>query len=138
MNIGGIDSSRIQAMMAQLKAAAQQPATMPTGAAGIGGGLPGIGGLGSTNGTDATSAADATDASSKVSFSDALKGALQGVSDAQNKADDMGQRFASGDDSVSLSDTMIAMQKANIDFQASIQVRNKLVSAYTTIMNMQV
>lgn len=138
MNIGGIDSSRIQAMMAQLKAAAQQPATMPTGAAGIGGGLPGIGGLGSTNGTDATSATDATDASSKVSFSDALKGALQGVSDAQNKADDMGQRFASGDDSVSLSDTMIAMQKANIDFQASIQVRNKLVSAYTTIMNMQV
>lgn len=138
MNIGGIDSSRIQAMMAQLKAAAQQPATMPTGAAGIGGSLPGIGSLGSTNGTDATSATDATDASSKVSFSDALKGALQGVSDAQNKADDMGQRFASGDDSVSLSDTMIAMQKANIDFQASIQVRNKLVSAYTTIMNMQV
>lgn len=141
MNIGGIDSSRIQAMMAQLKAATQQPATMPTGAAGIGSSLPGIGGLGSASGAggvDATSATDATDASSKVSFSDALKGALQGVSDAQNKADDMGQRFASGDDSVSLSDTMIAMQKANIDFQASIQVRNKLVSAYTTIMNMQV
>jgi flagellar hook-basal body complex protein FliE len=50
----------------------------------------------------------------------------------------MGKKFAAGDDSVSLSDTMIAMQKANIDFQAAIQVRNKLVSAYTTIMNMQV
>src|SRR4051812_7338438 len=109
MNIGGIDSSRIEAMMAQLKAAAQKPAAAPslgTGAGGIGG-LPGIGGLGGTN------AAEAPDASSKVSFSDALKGALQNVSEAQNKADDMGKRFAAGDDSVNLSDTMIAMQKAN-------------------------
>jgi flagellar hook-basal body complex protein FliE len=132
MNIGGIDSSRIEAMMAQLKAAAQKPATPPMGAGGIGSSLPGIGGLGSATG------AEAPDASSKVSFSDALKDALQNVSEAQNKADDMGKKFAAGDDSVSLSDTMIAMQKANIDFQAAIQVRNKLVSAYTTIMNMQV
>ena len=43
-----------------------------------------------------------------------------------------------GDDSVSLSDVMIAGQKANISFQATIQVRNKLVSAYQDIMNMQV
>jgi flagellar hook-basal body complex protein FliE len=133
MNIGGIDSSRIEAMMAQLKAAAQKPATPAPGAGAAGvGGLPGIGGIGSAGATDAT------DSSSKVSFSDALKGALQNVSDAQNKADDMGKRFAAGDDSVNLSDTMISMQKANIDFQAAIQVRNKLVSAYTTIMNMQV
>jgi flagellar hook-basal body complex protein FliE len=33
---------------------------------------------------------------------------------------------------------MIAMQKANINFQAAVQVRNKLVSAYHEIMNMQV
>jgi len=117
--------------MAQLKAAASKPATPSLGAGGIGG-LPGIGGL------DQASAANAPDASSKVSFSDALKGALQNVSDTQNTADNMGKRFAAGDDSVSLSDTMVAMQKANIGFQAAIQVRNKLVSAYTTIMNMQV
>ena len=133
MNIGGIDSSRIEAMMAQLKAAASAPAALASGGAvGVGGSLPGVKGLGSAAG------ADAPDASSKVSFSDALKGALQNVSDAQNSADDMGKKFAAGDDSVSLSDTMIAMQKANIDFQAALQVRNKLVSAYTTIMNMQV
>ena len=131
MNIGGIDSSRIEAMMAQLKAAASKPAAPSLGAGGIGG-LPGIGGI------DPASAANAPDASSKVSFSDALKGALQNVSDTQNTADNMGKRFAAGDDSVSLSDTMVAMQKANIGFQAAIQVRNKLVSAYTTIMNMQV
>jgi flagellar hook-basal body complex protein FliE len=131
MNIGGIDSSRIEAMMAQLKAAAQKPA-----APGLDAG--GVGGLGGLAGITKPGAADAAESSSKVSFSDALKGALQNVSNAQNQADDMGKRFAAGDDSVSLSDTMIAMQKANIAFQATVQVRNKLVSAYHDIMNMQV
>ena len=50
----------------------------------------------------------------------------------------MGKAFAAGDDKVSLSDVMISMQKASIDFQATVQVRNKLVSAYHEIMNMQV
>jgi flagellar hook-basal body complex protein FliE len=131
MNIGGIDSSRIEAMMAQLKAAATKPAA-PTSAADALGGLGGIGGLGKPSATDAAGS------STKVSFSDALKASLDNVSNAQNQADDMGKRFAAGDDSVSLSDTMIAMQKASISFQTTVQVRNKLVSAYHDIMNMQV
>ncbi len=131
MNIGGIDSSRIEAMMAQLKAAAQKPATATSAADVLGGGA-GIGGLGKESGTDAA------ESSTKVSFSDALKASLQNVSNAQVQADDMGKKFAAGDDSVSLSDTMIAMQKASISFQATVQVRNKLVSAYHDIMNMQV
>ena len=128
MNIGGIDSSRIEAMMAQLKSAAQKPAgpASPTEALG---GLGGIGKLG---------APDAAESSTKVSFSDALKASLQNVSNSQIQADEMGKKFAAGDDSVSLSDTMIAMQKASISFQATVQVRNKLVSAYHDIMNMQV
>jgi len=131
MNIGGIDSSRIEAMMAQLKAAAQKPAASTSAADALGSGA-GIGGLGKAAGTDAA------ESSTKVSFSDALKASLQNVSNAQNQADDMGKKFASGDDSVSLSDTMIAMQKASISFQSTVQVRNKLVSAYHDIMNMQV
>jgi len=131
MNIGGIDSSRIEAMMAQLKAAAQKPAASTSAADALGSGA-GIGGLGRAAGTDAA------ESSTKVSFSDALKASLQNVSNAQNQADDMGKKFAAGDDSVSLSDTMIAMQKASISFQATVQVRNKLVSAYHDIMNMQV
>ena len=39
---------------------------------------------------------------------------------------------------VSLEETMVAMQKAQIGFQAALQVRNRLVQAYTDIMNMQV
>jgi flagellar hook-basal body complex protein FliE len=132
MNIGGIDSSRIEAMMAQLKAAASKPA-MPSATSALNaGGIGGIGGLGKAGG------AEGVESSSRVSFSDALKAQLDNVSNAQNTADDMGKRFAAGDDSVSLSDTMISMQKASISFQATVQVRNKLVSAYHDIMNMQV
>jgi len=40
--------------------------------------------------------------------------------------------------SVSLEETMIAMQKAQIGFQATLHVRNRLVQAYSDIMNMQV
>jgi flagellar hook-basal body complex protein FliE len=129
MNIGGIDSSRIEAMMAQLKAAAQKPAMPSPGVGGLGAGLGGIGGI---------DKAGAPEASTKVDFSEALKASLQNVSNSQNQAEDLGKRFAAGDDSVNLSDTMIAMQKANIAFQSTIQVRNKLVSAYHEIMNMQV
>ncbi|XYJ11641.1 flagellar hook-basal body complex protein FliE [Telluria sp. B2] len=132
--IGGIDSSRIEAMMAQLKAAATKPAA-PNLAPGAMGGIGSLGKLG-----DLGKAADAgaSEGASKVSFSDALKNSLQQVSNSQKHAEELGQRFAMGDDSVSLSDTMIAMQKSSIAFQASVQVRNKLVSAYHEIMNMQV
>ncbi len=114
--IGGIDSSRIQAMMEQMKAAATRPAASPVAPAGVG---------------DASSA-------TKVNFSDALKSSLESVSSSQIKADEMGKAFAMGDDKVNLSDVMISMQKASINFQATVQVRNKLVSAYHDIMNMQV
>jgi flagellar hook-basal body complex protein FliE len=114
MNIGGIDSSRIESMMAQLKAAATKPAASPIAAPTVTQGAP------------------------KADFAQALKTSLDQVNAAQNNADQLGQRFAMGDDTVSLSDTMIAMQKANISFQATVQVRNKLVSAYHEIMNMQV
>ena len=39
---------------------------------------------------------------------------------------------------VSLEETMVAIQKAQIGFQATLHVRNRMVQAYTDIMNMQV
>lgn len=74
----------------------------------------------------------------KPGFADALKASLDQVNEAQQKAGALGQRFSLGEDNVNLSDVMISMQKANISFQAAVQVRNKLVSAYHDIMNMQV
>src|SRR3954470_17469673 len=74
----------------------------------------------------------------KADFAQALKSSLDQVNQSQQSAEKLGQRFATGDDSVNLSDVMISMQKANISFQTTIQVRNKLVSAYQSIMAMQV
>jgi flagellar hook-basal body complex protein FliE len=74
----------------------------------------------------------------KVDFSNVLKSSLDGVAQAQEKSESLQKAFVLGDDRVSLSDTMIAMQKASINFQATIQVRNKVVQAYNDIMNMQV
>jgi flagellar hook-basal body complex protein FliE len=74
----------------------------------------------------------------RVDFADALKATLDQVNGAQKQSEELGKRFTMGDDSVNLSDVMISMQKASISFQATVQVRNKLVSAYHDIMNMQV
>ncbi len=73
-----------------------------------------------------------------ASFADMLKSSLDSVNQAQHQAEDLQKAFVLGDDKVSLSDTMIAMQKANISFQTAVQVRNKVVTAYNDIMNMQV
>ena len=115
MNVGAIDSGRIEAMIAQLKAAATKPGSAPAADA-----------PGQVGGT------------AKVDFADALKNSISEVSAAQDSAEAKGKAFTLGDDKVSLSDVMISMQKANIGFQASVQVRNKLVAAYHEIMNMQV
>ncbi|MEI7455501.1 MAG: flagellar hook-basal body complex protein FliE [Nitrosomonadales bacterium] len=77
-------------------------------------------------------------AAGKVDFSSVLKNALDGVAQAQEKSETLQKAFVMGDDKVSLSDTMIAMQKSGINFQATIQVRNKVILAYNDIMNMQV
>jgi flagellar hook-basal body complex protein FliE len=74
----------------------------------------------------------------KVDFTNVLKSALDGVAQSQAKSETLQKAFVMGDDKVSLSDTMIAMQKAGINFQATVQVRNKVVQAYNDIMNMQV
>lgn len=73
-----------------------------------------------------------------VDFASVLRSSLDNVSQAQNRASSLQNAFVMGDDKVSLSDTMIAMQKANISLQATVQVRNKVVAAYNDIMNMQV
>jgi len=75
---------------------------------------------------------------SKLDFHSILKSSLDGVAQAQSRSDEMQKAFVLGDDRVSLSDTMIAMQKASINFQTTVQVRNKVVQAYNEIMNMQV
>ncbi len=136
MKLGPIDASRIEAMAAKLQAAAARttPAASTTGigASGSAGAAEGLSGL--ANAVKANGAGEST----RVSFSDSLKKMMESVNQQQLKADDLSKRFALGDDSVNLSDVMIERQKASLSLQATVQVRNKLVSAYHEIMNMQV
>ncbi|WP_119157488.1 flagellar hook-basal body complex protein FliE [Caldimonas tepidiphila] len=71
-------------------------------------------------------------------FSQALSQALQSVSHRQHKVADMQRQVQLGNPAVSLEETMVAMQKAQIGFQATLHTRNKLVQAYSDIMHMQV
>ena len=71
-------------------------------------------------------------------FADNFKTALQSVSSSQNEVNRLQKAVQMGDPNVSLEETMLAMQKAQIGFQATLNVRNRMVQAYTDIMNMSV
>ncbi len=71
-------------------------------------------------------------------FGQVLKSALENVNSLQADANALRTRFDMGDRSINLSDVMIAGQKSSIAFEATVQVRNKVVEAYKTIMNMPV
>ena len=71
-------------------------------------------------------------------FAGALNDALKSVSAAQNDATRLQQEVQMENPKVSLEETMVAIQKAQIGFQATLNVRNRMVQAYTDIMNMQV
>ena len=75
---------------------------------------------------------------SAQSFTGALDQALRSVSASQGEAARMAEAFQADPSSVSLEQSMVAMQKSQIGFQSALHVRNRLVSAYTDIMNMQV
>jgi len=84
------------------------------------------------------SAKTSTGSTGSTPFLDVLKRSLDQVNATQAQAQTAAQQFQTGQNGVSLEDAMVSMQKANISFQAAVQVRNKLVAAYTDVMNMQV
>jgi flagellar hook-basal body complex protein FliE len=71
-------------------------------------------------------------------FAELLRTSIDGVAEAQAKANDMAAALERGDKSVNLPEVMIALQKASLSFQAMTEVRNKLVNAYQDIMNMPI
>lgn len=69
-------------------------------------------------------------------FGNALSAALDRVSAEQSAATQLSREFQMDNDAVGIEETMIALTKASLGFQAAVQVRNKLVSAYNDVMNM--
>ncbi len=72
------------------------------------------------------------------SFADLMKQGIGQVNQAQKSADSMATAFQRGAPGVELADVMIEMQKASVSFRAVTEVRNRMVSAYQDIMNMQI
>ena len=72
------------------------------------------------------------------SFGTAMAQALKEVSASQLQAQGLQRELQLDNPTVSLEQTMIAMNKSQIGFTAALTVRNRLVQAYSDIMNMQV
>jgi flagellar hook-basal body complex protein FliE len=85
-------------------------------------------------GMQPTSEADKPDGDFKV----LLRQAVDNVNEQQQSAGRLAEAFERGDPNVDIAEVMIALQKANVSFQAITQVRNRLVSAYQDIMNMPI
>lgn len=78
-----------------------------------------------------------TDKVGQPSFFDAVRAAVDRVNDADQKADAMAEAYERGED-VPLTEVVLNMQKSSLAFEATLQVRNKVLKAYEEIMNMPV
>mgnify|MGYP003392670774 CR=1 FL=1 len=76
------------------------------------------------------------EAKGNTDFSALLQQSIASVNAIQQNAGKMTEAFETGAANVNVADVMIATQKANVSFQATLQVRNKLVEAYQDVMNM--
>lgn len=72
------------------------------------------------------------------SFGGELQASIQRINQLKLAANDKAMAFQAGDPDIELADVMIDMQKASVASQMGLQVRNRLVSAYRDVMNMQV
>ena len=71
-------------------------------------------------------------------FGELLNNSINKVNEVQKESGKLADAFVMGDPNVSLAEVMIAKQKSGIAFEATLQVRNKLLSSYKEIMAMQV
>ncbi|BDU57541.1 flagellar hook-basal body complex protein FliE [Limnohabitans sp. MORI2] len=70
-------------------------------------------------------------------FFKAVQNALDKVNDADIKADALQEAYDRGEE-VPLTEVVLSMQKSSLAFEATLQVRNKVMKAYEEIMNMPV
>lgn len=75
--------------------------------------------------------------SNKPSFMEAVRGAVSEVNNTQQASRSLQNAFERGED-VPLTDVVLGMQKSSLAFEATLQVRNKVLKAYEEILNMPV
>lgn len=71
-------------------------------------------------------------------FGEMFSSAINSVNDTQQTSASLAKAYEQGEPGVSLSQVMVASQKAGVSFQALTQVRNKLIDAYQDVMNMPI
>jgi len=74
---------------------------------------------------------------SKTPFPDLVKGAVRNVNATQMAARDIAAAYERGEE-VPLTNVVLAMQKSSLAFEATLQIRNKVLKAYEEIINMPV
>ena len=77
------------------------------------------------------------DNKSSVEFSSKIQDAIKEVADSQNKANQITKDYELGKET-DLTKVVMQQQVANIAFQLTLNVRNKVLSSYKDIMNMPV
>ncbi|MDP3539411.1 MAG: flagellar hook-basal body complex protein FliE [Azonexus sp.] len=82
--------------------------------------------------------AESSRAAGAPDFAQVLKNSIDKVNTTQQQAEQMSNKLVAGDTSQNLHEVMIALQTASVSFQEMVQVRNKLVTAYQDVMNIQV
>ena len=85
-----------------------------------------------------SSQATAPGKSGPSEFANLLSKGIEQVNQTDQRASQLSAAFQRGEPGVELPQVMIEMQKASVSFRALTEVRNRLVSAYQDIMNMQV
>lgn len=70
-------------------------------------------------------------------FANILRQGIDQVNQTQQRASQLADAFARGTPGVELPQVMVQMEKASVSFRALTEVRNRLISAYQDIMNMQ-
>jgi flagellar hook-basal body complex protein FliE len=106
----------IDAVLAQIRSISSQPRV----------GMPSMGGAGATPQTG------------KSEFASLLSKGIDSVNQSDQRATQLSNAFQRGEPGVELPQVMLEMQKATLSFRAVTEVRNRLVTAYQDIMNMQV
>ena len=93
-------------------------------------------GLESLNGTLSVPTAKTKEAQNPASFGSMLVRSLNDVNRLKLEADVAVENLATGKQK-DIHATMISLEKADVAFQLLMQIRNKIISAYETVMRMQ-
>ena len=70
-------------------------------------------------------------------FSNILRQGLDQVNQTEQRANQLSEAFQRGPPGVDLPQVMLEVSKASVSLRAASEVRNRLISAYQDIMNMQ-